>query len=71
LLGPICETGDFLGKDVPLPPLEHNDIFVVHSAGAYGFTMSSNYNTRDRVAEVAILDGKDFIIRRREILMTR
>jgi len=38
----------------------------VHSAGAYGFTMSSNYNTRDRVAEVAILDGKDFIIRRRE-----
>ncbi len=63
---PICESGDFLGKDVPLPPLEHNDILVVHSAGAYGFTMSSNYNTRDRVAEVAILDGKDFIIRRRE-----
>ncbi len=66
VVGPICESGDFLGKDVPLPPLEHNDILVVHSAGAYGFTMSSNYNTRDRVAEVAILDGKDFIIRRRE-----
>jgi len=55
-----------LGKDVPLPPLEHNDILVVHSAGAYGFTMSSNYNTRDRVAEVAILDGKDYLIRQRE-----
>ncbi len=55
-----------MGKDVPLPPLEHNDILVVHSAGAYGFTMSSNYNTRDRVAEVAILDGKDYLIRQRE-----
>jgi len=66
VVGPICESGDFLGKDVPLPPLEHNDILVVHSAGAYGFSMSSNYNSRDRVAEVAILDGKDFLIRKRE-----
>ena len=66
VVGPICESGDFLGRDVPLPPLEHNDILVVHSAGAYGFTMSSNYNTRDRVAEVAILNGKDFLIRKRE-----
>jgi len=66
VVGPVCESGDFLGKGVPLPPLEHNDILVVHSAGAYGFTMSSNYNTRDRVAEVAILDGKDFLIRKRE-----
>jgi diaminopimelate decarboxylase len=66
VVGPVCESGDFLGKDVPLPPLEHNDILVVHSAGAYGFTMSSNYNTRDRVAEVAILDGKDYLIRQRE-----
>jgi len=66
VVGPVCESGDFLGKNVPLPPLEHNDILIVHSAGAYGFTMSSNYNTRDRVAEVAILDGKDFLIRKRE-----
>ena len=66
VVGPVCESGDFLGKDIPLPPLEHNDILVVHSAGAYGFTMSSNYNTRGRSAEVAILDGKDYLIRERE-----
>ena len=66
VVGPVCESGDFLGKDIPLPPLEHNDILVVHSAGAYGFTMSSNYNTRGRVAEVAILDGEDYLIRERE-----
>jgi len=66
VVGPVCESGDFLGKDVPLPPLKHNDILVVHSAGAYGFTMSSNYNTRGRSAEVAILDGEDYLIRERE-----
>jgi len=66
VVGPVCESGDFLGKDVPLPPLDHHDILVVHSAGAYGFTMSSNYNTRGRAAEVAILDGKDYLIRERE-----
>ena len=66
VVGPVCESGDFLGKDVALPPLDHHDILVVHSAGAYGFTMSSNYNTRGRAAEVAILDGKDHLIRERE-----
>ena len=66
VVGPVCESGDFLGKDVELPPLNHNDILVIHSAGAYGFTMSSNYNTRGRAAEVAILDGKDYLIRERE-----
>lgn len=66
VVGPVCESGDFLGKNVALPPMEHNDIIVVHSAGAYGFTMSSNYNTRGRSAEVAILDGKDYLIRERE-----
>ncbi len=66
VVGPVCESGDFLGKDIPLPPLDNNDILVVHSAGAYGFTMSSNYNTRGRVAEVAILDGEDYLIRERE-----
>jgi len=66
VVGPVCESGDFLGKNVPLPPLDHHDILVVHSAGAYGFTMSSNYNTRGRAAEVAILDGKDYLIRERE-----
>jgi diaminopimelate decarboxylase len=66
VVGPVCESGDFLGKDVELPPLEHNDILIVYSAGAYGFTMSSNYNTRGKVAEVAILNGKDYLIRQRE-----
>jgi len=66
VVGPVCESGDFLGKNVALPPLGHHDILVVHSAGAYGFTMSSNYNTRGRAAEVAILDGTDYLIRERE-----
>ena len=66
VVGPVCESGDFLGKDVELPLMSHNDILVVHSAGAYGFTMSSNYNTRGRAAEVALLDGKDYLIRERE-----
>jgi len=66
VVGPICESGDFFGKDVELPKLTHNDLIVIHSAGAYGFTMASNYNTRGRSAEVAILDGKDYIIRKRE-----
>ena len=66
VVGPVCESGDFLAKDVELPLMNHNDILVVHSAGAYGFTMSSNYNTRGRSAEVAILDGKDYLIRERE-----
>ncbi len=66
VVGPVCESGDFFGKDVPLPPLEHNDLIVVHSAGAYGFTMASNYNTRPKPAEVALEGGKDRLIRRRE-----
>ena len=66
VVGPVCESGDFLGKDIELPIMNHNDILVVHSAGAYGFTMSSNYNTRGRSAEVAIWDGKDYLIRERE-----
>lgn len=66
VVGPVCESGDFLGKDVELPPLEHNDLLVVHSTGAYGFSMSSNYNTRNRVAEIALMGGCDRIIRARE-----
>lgn len=66
VVGPVCESGDFLAKNYPLPPMEHNDLLVVHSAGAYGFGMGSNYNTRGRSAEVAIEEGKDRLIRRRE-----
>ena len=66
LVGPICESGDFFAKNIDLPATEHNDIVAIHSAGAYCFTMASNYNTRARVAEVALLDGEDRLIRRRE-----
>lgn len=66
VVGPVCESGDFLGKGILLPQLKHNDLLVVHSAGAYGFSMSSNYNSRNRVAEVAVQDGKDRLIRARE-----
>ncbi|MGP1485174.1 MAG: diaminopimelate decarboxylase [Campylobacter sp.] len=66
VVGPVCESGDFLGKDVNLPPLKSGDLLVVKSAGAYGFAMSSNYNTRPRVAEIALKQGQDFLIRRRE-----
>ncbi len=66
IVGPVCESGDFFAKDYPLPDLEHNDLLVVHSAGAYGFGMGSNYNTRTRSAEVALKNGEARIIRDRE-----
>lgn len=66
VVGPVCESGDFLAKNYPLPMMEHNDLLVVHSAGAYGFGMGSNYNTRGRSAEVAVEEGKARLIRRRE-----
>ncbi len=66
VVGPVCESGDFLAKDRPLPPTEPGDLILVKSAGAYGFVMSSNYNTRPRPAEVAIEEGKDRLIRERE-----
>lgn len=66
VVGPVCESADFFGKDVALPPLQHNDLLVMHSTGAYGFTMASNYNTRAKPAEVALQGGKDRLIRQRE-----
>ena len=66
IVGPVCESGDFLAKERLLPKTEPGDIVVVKSAGAYGFVMSSNYNTRARPAEIAIENGKDRIIRERE-----
>lgn len=66
VVGPVCESGDFFAKETLLLPLEHDDLLVVKSAGAYGFTMSSNYNSRTRVAEVALEKGKDRLIRARE-----
>ena len=66
IVGPICESGDFLAKDVLLPPLKSGDLIIIKSAGAYGFTMSSNYNTRARAAEVACEEGECRLIRKRE-----
>lgn len=66
VVGPVCESGDFFAKNYSLPILEHNDLLVIHSAGAYGFGMGSNYNTRGRSAEVAIKGGEARLIRRRE-----
>ena len=65
VVGPICETGDFLAKARQLN-LAEGDLLAVHSAGAYGFVMSSNYNTRGRCAEVLVDGDKAFEVRRRE-----
>ncbi len=67
LVGPVCETGDFLGKDRELS-LQQGDILAVRSSGAYGFTMSSNYNTRPRAAEIMVDGNEVHVIRQRETL---
>lgn len=67
LVGPVCETSDFLGKDRDLV-LEEGDLLAVRSSGAYGFTMSSNYNSRPRVAEVMVDGNKAHLVRQRETL---
>ncbi|BEU05209.1 diaminopimelate decarboxylase [Agarivorans sp. OAG1] len=67
VVGPVCETGDFLGKDRELA-IEPNDYIAVRSAGAYGFTMSSNYNSRCRAAEVMVDGDKVHLVREREVL---
>jgi diaminopimelate decarboxylase len=68
VVGPICETGDFMAKDRDLAQVEQGDLLAVMSAGAYGFSMSSNYNSRPRVAEV-LVDGDAYaVIRKRETL---
>lgn len=65
VVGPVCETGDFLGKDRDLA-IEPGDLLVVRSAGAYGFTMSSNYNSRPRAAEVLVDGDTTYLVRQRE-----
>ncbi len=66
LVGPICETGDFLAKDRMLPAVESGDLMAVFSTGAYGFVMASNYNTRPRAAEVMVEGDTHRLIRKRE-----
>ncbi|MGQ9689377.1 MAG: diaminopimelate decarboxylase [Desulfobaccales bacterium] len=66
LVGPICESGDFLAKDRPMPDFQPGELVAVMSAGAYGFSMSSNYNARPRVAEILVKDDTFYVIRKRE-----
>jgi len=66
LVGPICESGDFLAKDRPMPDFQPGELVAVMSAGAYGFSMSSNYNARPRVAEILVKDDAFYVIRKRE-----
>jgi diaminopimelate decarboxylase len=67
VVGPVCESGDFLGKDRNLV-VNSNDLLAVRSAGAYGFVMSSNYNTRPRAAEIMVDGSEAHVVRRREVL---
>jgi diaminopimelate decarboxylase len=66
VVGPICESGDFLAKDRTLPRAEEGDLLAVMSAGAYGFAMASNYNTRPRAVEILVQGENYTIVRRRE-----
>jgi diaminopimelate decarboxylase len=65
IVGPVCETGDFIGKERKLA-LKEGDLLAMKSSGAYGFVMSSNYNTRGRAAEVMVDGSKTYTVRRRE-----
>ncbi|XQW85053.1 diaminopimelate decarboxylase [Thalassotalea piscium] len=67
IVGPVCETGDFLGKDRALA-IQAGDLLAVRSSGAYGFTMSSNYNSRPRAAEVMVDGDQHYLVRQRETL---
>jgi diaminopimelate decarboxylase len=66
LVGPVCETGDFFARDRAMPPFEQGDLVALMSAGAYGFSMASNYNSRPRPAEVMVKGDQFSIIRARE-----
>lgn len=68
LVGPICESGDFLAKDRELQGLKEGELVAVKSAGAYGYAMSSNYNSRRRAAEVLVRGDEFFVVRKRETL---
>lgn len=65
-MGPICESGDFLAKERELSRVKQGEYLAVMSAGAYGFSMSSNYNSRPRAAEVLVKGKEHVLIRKRE-----
>ncbi len=66
VVGPICESGDFLAKDRQLPEIKAGELLAVMSAGAYGFSMSSNYNSRPRIPEILVSKDRFYVIRERE-----
>ena len=66
VVGPICESADFFAKDRLLPRVKEGDCLAIMGAGAYGFSMSSNYNSRTRAEEVMVAKDKVFAIRKRE-----
>ncbi|MGW8161723.1 MAG: diaminopimelate decarboxylase [Desulfobulbales bacterium] len=66
IVGPICETGDFMARDRMLPQVQQGELLAIMSSGAYGFTMASNYNSRPRAAEVLVQGDKFYVIRSRE-----
>jgi diaminopimelate decarboxylase len=66
IVGPICESGDFLAKERPFPQTKEGDYLAVMGAGAYGFSMSSNYNSRRRAQEILVVGNRAFVIRNRE-----
>ncbi len=66
VVGPICESGDILARDRRLPEFRPGELLAVMGAGAYGFTMSSNYNSRPRAAEIMVMSGRFYVVRERE-----
>jgi diaminopimelate decarboxylase len=68
IVGPVCESGDFFARDRVLPPVKPGDLVLLLDAGAYGMSLTSNYNTRPRPAELLIDGSKAILIRRRETM---
>jgi diaminopimelate decarboxylase len=66
VVGPVCESGDFFAQDRGLPPVEQGDLLAVLSAGAYGFVMSSNYNSRPLLPEILVNGSTSRIVRKRQ-----
>jgi diaminopimelate decarboxylase len=66
IVGPVCESGDFIALDLEMPPMREGDLLAIMSAGAYGFVMASNYNSLPLPAEVLVSDGKFGLIRKRQ-----
>lgn len=66
VVGPVCESGDFFAREREIPRMERGELLAIMSAGAYGFSMSSNYNSRRKVAEILVYGNRFFVIRKRE-----